>query len=89
MLQARNDLLKWNAGTTRGWNFEEYVMVAAGSEKGVTITVAAHREGRIRHPRVKGTWSSRFVMSSFACHFYIHDRRNELPFQIRAAANTL
>lgn len=66
MLQARNDLLKWNAGTTRGWNFEEYVMVAAGSEKGVTITVAAHREGHIRHPRVKETnFHSKFAQRKY------------------------
>ena len=41
-----------------GWNFEVYAMVAAGNaRKGRQPT--AHREGHIRHQRVKGTWSSR------------------------------
>ena len=48
----------------------------------------AHR-GHIRHPRVKGMWSPWFVMSSFACYFYLHDRRNDLARQFAQRKYTL
>src|SRR6267154_1244243 len=60
-------------------------MVAADSEKRRQPT--AHREGHIHHPgpRVKGTWSSRFVTSSF----YLHDGRKNFPTNFAQRKYTL